>query len=136
MPASYDTSDDYVALPFMNGNLTDIRRQLASLAASRKTRAVPNTKEMPCRWFPGTVLNLEGDQPFTEAGAWEFVIARLEGGEPLELVPLRKPPGRTGYAMKIADGRDKIIYIKLQLGSGRVYGRSFHYSQPGGYDDE
>lgn len=120
----------------MNGNFTDIRRQLASLAASRKTRVVPKSADMPCRWFPGTVLDLEGNQSFTEAGAWEFVIACLEAGNPLKPVPLRKPPGRTGYVMNIADARGNIIYIKLQLGSGRVYGRSFHYSQPGGDDDE
>jgi hypothetical protein len=44
-------------------------------------------------------------------------------------VLLDNPPGRTGYVLKIAlFGAPRLIYVKLQLGSGNVIGRSFHYS--------
>jgi hypothetical protein len=68
-------------------------------------------------------------EAFTDAGAWEFVVMLLESGHPTEVVELKQPPGRKGYVMKVdgAAGQPK-IYIKLQLGSGRVLGRSFHES--------
>ena len=68
--------------------------------------------------------------PFTEAGAWLFIEAKLEYGQCLEEVELEKPPGRKGYVMKIhlEDGKPE-LYVKLQLASGKIIGRSFHYSR-------
>lgn len=75
---------------------------------------------------------------FTEAASWEYVISQLEAGFIIETVPLRYPPGKRkrGFVMKLpgAPGRP-LIYVKLQLGSGVVYGRSFHDSDPA-HDDE
>jgi hypothetical protein len=74
--------------------------------------------------------------PFTEAGAWQFVAECLEAGEELEEVILHKPPGRLGYVMKVrVHPTHDFIYIKLQLGAGKVIGRSFHYSQTDNDDD-
>ena len=42
---------------------------------------------------------------------------------------LDKPPGRTGYVIKTAGWGEEQIYIKLELGSGKVIGRSFHLSK-------
>ncbi len=43
---------------------------------------------------------------------------------------LEQPEGKTGYVMKVLLGT-KMVYIKLELGSGKVIGRSFHYSEEG-----
>jgi len=67
--------------------------------------------------------------PFTEAGAWEFVAEAIEAGHAMEELTLDKPPGATAYVLIIAQPSDvPPIYVKLQLGSGCVIGRSFHYS--------
>ena len=43
---------------------------------------------------------------------------------------LQKPAGAKGYVMKIyiEPGQSR-LYVKLQLGSGQVIGRNFHYSK-------
>ncbi|MDH6268401.1 hypothetical protein M2360_003806 [Rhizobium sp. SG_E_25_P2] len=53
----------------------------------------------------------------------------LESGCDIEIVVLDKPPGKTAYVIKVA-GHPPVshIYIKLQLGSDFVQGRSFHES--------
>ncbi|MDD9984175.1 MAG: hypothetical protein OXU81_22925 [Gammaproteobacteria bacterium] len=57
----------------------------------------------PTDWRPGQVRNPNGilDTHFTDAAAWEFIASRLEDGQPVEIVELRKPAGSTGYVMKI-----------------------------------
>lgn len=67
---------------------------------------------------------------FTATTAWEFIASRLEAGEEVEVINLRKPPGSKGYVMKIdlELGLPK-LYVKLQLVSKKVIGRSFHYSE-------
>ena len=48
----------------------------------------------------------------------------------MEPVTLRKPEGAKGYVMKIEIEPDApLLYVKLQLGSGKIIGRSFHYSE-------
>ncbi len=42
-------------------------------------------------------------------------------------VELRKPPGKKAFEM-IGAHADRDIYIKFQLGAGKIKGRSFHYS--------
>jgi len=82
-------------------------------------------------WRPGQVRNPDGilDRYFTDTAAWELIADRLEAGHPVEIVELRKPPGATGYVMKIDIEPDQHpLYVKLQLGSGKIIGRSFHYS--------
>ncbi len=111
----------------------EVRRQLALLSQRPAARVVPHfTAAMPTDWRPQQVRNLEGvlDAYFTDAAAWELIADRLEAGHPVETVTLSKPRGKTGYVMKIAlEGDDRPVYVKLQLGSGKVIGRSFHYSE-------
>ncbi|MCY4357664.1 MAG: hypothetical protein OXD01_09125 [Gammaproteobacteria bacterium] len=54
---------------------------------------------------------------------------KLDDGHPIQKVELHKPKGAIGYVMKISlePGQAK-LYVKLQLGSGKIIGRSFHYS--------
>ena len=109
-----------------------IRKELALLARRSSARFTRFSTSMPTDWRPQQVRNPWGvlDEYFTDAAAWELIAARLEEGHPVDVVSLRKPPGRKGYVMKIPLGDDvPPVYVKLQLGSGTVIGRSFHYSE-------
>ena len=111
-----------------------IRRQLVVLARRRRARTTEFTRDRPTDWRPGQVRNPAGvlDTHFTDAAAWELIASKLEDGHPVETVKLEKPPGATGYVMEIdiEPGRPP-LYVKLQLGSGKIIGRSFHYSERG-----
>ena len=66
----------------------------------------------------------------TTTSAWELIASTLADGHPVEILELRKPPGTRGYVMLIDIELDQPqLYVKLELGSGRVFGRSFHYSE-------
>ena len=109
-----------------------IRRQLAILAKRSHARVTEFSPDRPTDWRPGQVRNPAGvlDTHFTDAAAWEFIASRLEDGHPIEVVELRKPAGAKGYVMKIdIEPGQPHLYVKLQLGPGRIIGRSFHYSK-------
>lgn len=106
-----------------------IRGELVRLCASRRTRRTEFTRERPTNWRPQQVVDPETEQPFTDEGAWAYIAAILEQGHEIEQIFLKKPLGKSGYVLKIMDKKSgKTIYVKLQIGSGFVYGRSFHYS--------
>jgi hypothetical protein len=107
----------------------DIRRQLASLGVSRKTRTTVFTAARPTDWNPTATLHPATGEPFTPDGAWEFVCGLISQGVEIETMVLDKPPGRTGYVIKCDGHGGETIYIKLQLGSGQVIGRSFHHNK-------
>jgi hypothetical protein len=67
---------------------------------------------------------------YHDDSAWELIASRLEEGHEVETIILDQPPGKTGYVMKIDlhPGRP-LLYVKLELGSGVVIGRSFHESE-------
>ena len=68
---------------------------------------------------------------FNDITAWELIASKIEAGHPVETIELDQPPGAKGYVMKIdIEPGQPQLYIKLQLGSGAIYGRSFHYSEP------
>ena len=50
----------------------------------------------------------------------------LRGTGPIQAMLLDKPPGKTGYWFHIQDYAGTRIYVKLMIGSGIVFGRSFH----------
>ena len=93
--------------------------------------------DRPTDWRPGQVRNPNGilDTHFTDAAAWEFIASRLDAQtgsrSKTPIVELRKPAGATGYVMKVHIEPDRPqLYVKLELGSnsGKIIGRSFHYS--------
>ncbi len=107
------------------------RTELATLARRAAARITAFSRDRPTEWQPGQVRNPSGflDTHFTDAAAWELIASKLEDGHPVEVVELQKPKGKTGYVMKIElDAVDRPLYVKLQLGSGKIVGRSFHYS--------
>ena len=109
-----------------------VRCQLIVLAQNSRTRSSEFTKRRPTEWRPNEVRNPEGvlDRYFTEETAWELIATRLERGEKVTVIPMNQPKGAKGYVMSIDMGPDvPYLYVKLQLGSGTIFGRSFHYSE-------
>ncbi|HTU20139.1 MAG TPA: hypothetical protein VMG10_18890 [Gemmataceae bacterium] len=110
--------------------LAENRRQLAQLARQKSKRRVP--VELPCTWQPRSVINPEDNQPFTLAGAWEFMARLLEDmeGQSVEVLTLDNPAGKTAYVMK-CDLPTGALYIKIHYGppGTSILGRSFHYSE-------
>jgi hypothetical protein len=86
---------------------------------------------MPCKWRHYEVADPRSGALFTEPGSWDYVQEQLIGECPIWPVDLVKPLGRIGYQLDLpgAFGHPQ-IYVKLQLGAGEVFGRSFHYTNP------
>lgn len=106
-----------------------IRHELAVLAGRKESRLVGWSQGMPCDWKPEQVRNPSTGLYFTPNGAWQYIADLLRTGEPLEEVTLEQPAGKRGYVMRVKLGSGMPeLYIKLQLGAGKVIGRSFHYS--------
>ncbi len=108
------------------------RHHLAVLARRPRARVTEFRRDRPTDWRPGTVRNPSGvvATHFTDASAWGFIASKLESGESVEVIDLHQPKGATGYVMVIdLEPNMPELYVKLQLGSGRVIGRSFHYSE-------
>lgn len=110
------------------------RRQLAILACRKSSRRLG----WPRHWSPTSVRDPKGEfgAPFTEAGAWEFIAELLDSDHAIEEVELRDPPGKSGYVLHVRLPNDRPLYIKLELGSGTIIGRSFHYSILGEHRNE
>ena len=107
------------------------RNELATLARRAAARITDFSRDRPTKWQPGQIRNPRGllDGYFTDAAAWDLIASKLEDGHPVEVIELEHPKGRTGYVMKIElDPEDRALYVKLQLGSGKIIGRSFHHS--------
>ena len=107
------------------------RGQLVRAARNARTRTTEFTSQRPTDWRPTEVRNPDGilDEYFTDAAAWEFIATRLEAGEDVEVIPLRKPQGAKGFVMKIElQPNLPRLYVKLQMGARGIIGRSFHYS--------
>ena len=111
-------------------DLDSIRRELTVLARNKKLRVKEWSRDAPSDWRPTQVRNPDAEGfCFTDISAWHFIAALLEDGHPLEEIMLYQPPGARGYVMyvELEPGRPK-LYIKLELRSGKIIGRSFHYS--------
>lgn len=119
---AHDTERRCVAISY------DIRKQLVRLAGSRKTRTSVFSPARPTHWEPASIRRPDSGEAFTPDGAWTFIAEMLAGGVDVETIVLDKPPGRTGYIVVCDGWAGEKIYIKLELGSGMVVGRSFHVS--------
>ncbi len=108
----------------------DIRREIVALARRKHARAIPKELDRPTNWQPNEVINPESGMPFSREGAWHFIARCAEEGHEIETVPLRKPEGKTAYVMKIQlqPSRPR-LYVKVEVQSGRILGRSFHESR-------
>lgn len=105
-----------------------IRHELLVLARRKASRINVTMPGRPCRWRPDLVRHPESGQQFTTKSAWEFIVDLLESGHSMDEIELRKPPGRKGYVMQFSAKDTPSIYVKLQLGDGKIIGRSFHNS--------
>jgi hypothetical protein len=110
------------------------RSELMRRAGSRKTRRSGFTPGAPTKWHPTSLFHPVDGEPFTPDNCWGFIAEQIAAGVPIEVIVLKHPPGKRGFVMQL-DGHGGItIYVKLQLLSDIVLGRSFHEST--GADDE
>ncbi len=120
---SYDTDKWNRRRHHLDG---DVRKQLVTLC--RRSRAC--VLGWPRDWRPQQVKHPTSGEWFTERGAWHFIAELLDAGHPAETIVLTDPPSKTAYVLHVSVGPGTPnIYIKVQLGSGEVIGRSFHYSE-------
>lgn len=120
--------------PSQSGINLEARHQLITLARRSRARITEFRRDRPTDWRPKEVRNPDGliAPYFTDGDAWEFIASRLERGEQVQTIELDTPKGATGYVMIIdLEPNVPFVYVKLQLGSGMVIGRSFHYSTHG-----
>jgi len=116
----------------VNENLDQIRRELALLARRKNARIIGcPQKGMPSDWQPHQVINPVDGLPFTKSTVWHYIANLLENShQPIEENVLSHPPDKRAFVMHVDMGSAQPkLYIKLQLGSGKVIGRSFHYSE-------
>lgn len=109
-----------------------IRHDLVVLARRSEARRYKFTRHRPTDWRPDEVRNPHGllDTYFTDSTAWELIATRLEQGQEVTVIEMNQPKGAKGYVMSIDLGPDvPCLYIKLELGPGKIFGRSFHYSE-------
>jgi len=111
------------------GDLNSIRHQLAALAERSKCRVTEFTPQRPTHWSPHTICSPDTGLPLTDAAAWLIIVDALRNPEvEIEEIELHSPPGKKAYVMRLElHPGETPVYIKLQLGSGKVIGRSFHY---------
>ena len=117
----------------MPGDIDDgVRRHLATLARRSRARVNTFSFDRPVDWRPASVRNPNPilDDHFNEETAWDFIATCLERGEHVTEIELNQPRGAKGYEMVVDMGAgEPDLYIKLELGSGQVIARSFHYSE-------
>ncbi len=107
------------------------RAELVRLAKTGR-RLTKSTPARPTRWQPQYVENPDdGNNGFTNDGAWELIASKLASGHRVEIMALEKPKGATGYVLKIQLGSSMRprLYVKLELHRGWILGRSFHDSE-------
>lgn len=106
-----------------------LRRELAMLARRRDLRINVWSREMPLEWNPTQVIDPETDMPFSDSSAWHYIANLLDTNYPFQELELRQPPGDVAYeALTVLRPDLPKLYIKIQKKSGRIIGRSFHYS--------
>ncbi len=82
------------------------------------------------------MISPDSGLPFTDAGAWDLIATRIEERQEVEVICLRRPEGAAAYVMKIfLEVNRPRLYVKVELLSGRIWGRSFHYSDKRKGDD-
>jgi len=115
----------------MSSDINEIRHEIAKYARQKDKREVSFGPEEPSKWWPGTVRDPEGGNPFTHAGAWEFIADEVEQKETI-INPklLDKPCGKLGYEILI-NTKYGTVYVKVRLDKHKIIGRSFHYSGKG-----
>ena len=111
----------------------DARRGANSLCSPGGAGPVPRSFAPTVRRIGGRAgTKSEWDTRYALHGRRSLgaLASRLEEGQPIEVLELQKPAGAKGFVMKIElePGQPR-VYVKLQLGAGRIVGRSFHYSE-------
>ncbi len=112
------------------------RAELIRRASSRRTRRASFSRERPTKWHPTSLIHPGHGEPFTADGCWSFIADAIASGAPVEVITLRLPPGKRGFVIMLQGADGAAIYVKLQLLSDVVLGRSFHLSVTGKEDED
>lgn len=104
----------------------NIRQELLRLCKESRSRTSEFSRKAPTHWVPWQLYDPETGEAFTVDGAWLFIERALADGCPLQTIELERPKDKAGYWCHGTDARGTRIYVKLQLGSGLIIGRSFH----------
>lgn len=106
----------------------EIARQNMLALLRKGRRSAEWSKDRPVEWRPSSVINPKSGMPFTRLTCWHFIEELLDSGHKIEVIRLKKPPGKKGYVMLYKTETNSLdIYIKLQIAEVLI-GRSFHYS--------
>ena len=91
------------------------------------------SRERPTDWRPGQVRNPERGARYPLYRCPRHGNSSRHGlrtGTRSRQWNCAQPKGATGYVLKIdLEPSRPQLYVKLQLGSGKIIGRSFHYSE-------
>ena len=110
----------------MQQDINEIKCELAKLARQKGKRDVGIGPEDPTKWWPMSVTDPRSGEPFTPAGAWDFIAEQLDQNETsIKQVLLKKPCGKLAYEFRVRTEFGK-IYIKVRLAKDKIIGRSFH----------
>src|SRR5690242_20635998 len=81
-----------------------MRREMAGMCTSTKTRTEAFTTDRPTEWRPWEAIDPVSGASCTPSGAWRMVEQYLRGNGTIRAMLLRQPPGRTGYTFHMPDG--------------------------------
>lgn len=110
----------------MRQDINEIKSKLAKLARHKDKRDVGIGPEDPPKWWPMSVIDPRSGEPFTPAGAWDFIAEQLDKNETsIKPVLLKKPCGKLAYVFRVRT-ECGTIYIKVRLAKCKIIGRSFH----------
>ncbi|MCJ8322773.1 MAG: hypothetical protein HRU29_01700 [Rhizobiales bacterium] len=102
-----------------------------TLIALKKGRWQLGGKRRPTNWVPQTVKRSDGFEDYhTHYSARQLLEDELSKGVEVFEMSLDHPPNGTGYYFEIPikDSVEK-LYVKFEIVSGCVIGRSFHISE-------
>lgn len=119
-----------MCLVSMQADINETKCELARLARCKDKRDVGIGPEDPTKWWPMSVIDPRSGEPFTIAGAWDFIAEELEKKRTsIKQCLLKKPCGKLAYEFVVSSEQGE-IYVKLRLANGKIIGRSFHVSTP------
>lgn len=107
------------------------RQQLSVLCSSSSTRTVETTADRPSKWWPREVRHPVTGAFFDEVSVWQFIKAAIDCGTVIKTLRLEGPLDLTSYVIVLQGHAGQRIYVKLEIGKTKVFGKSFHICENG-----
>ena len=113
---------------------TNLRSEIARFGRYQATRGNDFSSKTPCRWQPKLVTDPRVGMCFTDPSAWNLICDLLDSSHVFHPVKLQIPVGQFALETTVLLEGTPEIYIKVQMSQGKAWGRSFHYSDKGGWN--